>query len=83
MLEWLFGSKSKEEKKPAGSQQKLKEEDAWAYDFIRQYLVSPIWKNPLMDFVEENCLIFEDSEENKFEYTKIFEEFVGLCEILL
>ena len=36
-----------------------------------------------MDFVEENCLIFEDSEENKFEYTKIFEEFVGLCEILL
>lgn len=65
------------------NQEALKEEDAWAYDFIKQYFISPLWRNPLINFIEENCLIFEDSEENKFEYTKIFKEFVGLCEILI
>jgi hypothetical protein len=33
--------------------------------------------------MEENCLIFEDTEENKFEYTKIFQEFTGLTALLL
>jgi hypothetical protein len=34
----------------------------WAYDFVKQYLISPLWRNPLLDFIEENCIIFEDSE---------------------
>jgi hypothetical protein len=38
----------------------------WAYDFVKQYLISPLWRNPLLDFIEENSIIFEDSEENKF-----------------
>ena len=50
---------------------------------MRQYLTSPIWRNPLLDFIEENCIIFEDAEENKFEYTKIFQEFTGLSALLL
>lgn len=70
MLDWIFGSKKEEEKK--GEVPALPEEDMWVYDFIKQYLISPIWKNPLLDYIEENCLVFEDNEENKFEYTKIF-----------
>jgi len=38
----------------------------WIYDYVKQYLTSPIWRNPLLDFMEENCVIFEDVEENKF-----------------
>jgi hypothetical protein len=67
MLDWIFGSK-KEEKKPEEKEKipSLPAEDMWIYDFIKQYLISPIWRNPLLDFIEENCLVFEDTEENKF-----------------
>jgi hypothetical protein len=61
----------------------LGKDEKWVYDYIRQYLTSPIWRNPLLDFIEENCIIFEDTEENKFEYTKIFQEFTGLSALLL
>ena len=64
MFDWIFGSKKEEEKKEQAPP--LPEEDAWVYDFIKQYLISPIWKNPLLDYIEENCFIFEDTEENKF-----------------
>lgn len=64
MFDWIFGSKKEEEKKEEVPP--LPEEDLWVYDFIKQYLISPIWKNPLLDYIEENCLVFEDSEENKF-----------------
>ena len=66
MLDWIFGSSKKEEKKSEKTKVVIPEDDLWAYDFVKQYLVSPIWRNPLMDFIEENCFIFEDSEENKF-----------------
>ena len=36
-----------------------------------------------MDFIEANCLLFEDTEENKFEYTKVHQEFTGLTALLL
>lgn len=62
MFDWIFGSSKKEEKKPEKQADGLSEEDAWAYDFVKQYLISPIWRNPLLDFIEENCLVFEDSE---------------------
>ncbi len=57
MLEWLFGSK-KEEK--VNKEDELGKDEKWVYDYVRQYLISPIWRNPLLDFIEENCLLFED-----------------------
>ena len=63
MFDWIFGSsKAKEEKKTEKQPEGLSEENMWAYDFVKQYLISPIWRNPLLDFIEENCLVFEDSE---------------------
>ena len=81
MLEWLFGSKKEEPKAP--KQDELGQGEKWVYDYVRQYLTSPIWRNPLLDFIEENCLLFEDQQENKFESTKIFQEFTGLSALLL
>lgn len=45
----------------------------WMYDCLSQYLSSPLWRIPIVDFLETNCIYFEDTEENKFEYTKIFD----------
>lgn len=52
MLDWLFGSK-KEEKPPQKekSEEELAEGEKWIYDYIRSYLTSPIWRNPLTDFI--------------------------------
>lgn len=56
MLEWLFGPKKGE--KPAKKEDELGQDEKWVYDYVKQYLTSPIWKNPLLDFIEENCIHF-------------------------
>ena len=38
---------------------------------ILDYVKSPLWKNPLLAFVDENCICFDDEDENKLEYTTI------------
>lgn len=30
-----------------------------------------MWKNPILEFIDENCLVFDEEEENKLEYTII------------
>ena len=47
MFDWIFGSK-KEEKK----EEELGKDEQWIYDYVRQYLNSPIWRNPILDFLE-------------------------------
>jgi hypothetical protein len=32
---------------------------------------SPRWKMPILSFIEENCIIFDNEDENKLEYTTI------------
>jgi len=41
------------------------------FDIIINFLRSPMWKTPIMSFIEENCIIFDTEEENKLEYTDI------------
>lgn len=41
------------------------------YEFVVQFLNSPIWRVSILDFVDEKCIIFDNEEENKFEYTTI------------
>ena len=35
------------------------------------FLKSPRWKTPVVSYIEDNCLIFDNEEENKLEYTPI------------
>ena len=43
----------------------------WIYELVLQYLVSPIWKVTISEFLDENCIVFDDEEENKFSYYDI------------
>ena len=47
---------------------------------MTEYLQSPVWKNPIINFVEEKCCVFEDLDENRLEYTEIHKEFKRLVE---
>ena len=52
-------------------------------DIIAEYLQSPVWKNPIIEFIDDNCVIFEDAEENRLEYTDIHFKFRKLIETQL
>lgn len=54
MLDWLFGSKKEEKKpeEPIRKEDELSKDEVWIYDYVKQYLTSPLWSNPLLDFME-------------------------------
>ena len=55
-------------------------EHDWVLDVITEYLQSPEWKTSIIDFIDENCVVFEDAEENRLEYTNIHKRFQALIE---
>jgi len=58
-------------------------ENDWFFDIIISFLRSPRWKTPIMSFIDEHCLIFDNEDENKLEYTPIHSEFKKIVEELI
>ena len=44
----------------------------WMTDAVAKFLQSPDYSVPLLDFIDENCHMFEDCEENRLEYTIVW-----------
>jgi hypothetical protein len=59
------------------------DEHDWIFDFVLQFLESDKFDASVMDFVDEKCDIFENEDENKFEYTDIHKEFRDHIEALI
>jgi hypothetical protein len=59
------------------------EEFDWIFDYVLQFLESDKFDAAIMDFVDEKCFVFDDDEENKFEYTIIHDEFKEHIEALI
>ena len=34
----------------------------WMYDFMLQFLSSPIWRVSILDFVDNKCIVFDNEE---------------------
>lgn len=47
------------------------------------FLRSPRWKVPVMTFLDEKCVSFDNEDENKLEFTGIHNEFKKIVENLL
>jgi len=45
----------------------------WKYESIIQFLQSPLWRIPLVEFVDEHCFVFDNPKEDKPEYVEIHE----------
>ena len=52
----------------------------WIYEFVLQTIKSPEFRNPIKQFIDENCNSFIGVEENTFEQGALFKEFVLLIE---
>mmetsp|Transcript_83067 Transcript_83067/g.164771 ORF Transcript_83067/g.164771 Transcript_83067/m.164771 type:complete len:401 (+) Transcript_83067:47-1249(+) len=50
---------------------------------IVSILKAPTWVTPISNFIDENCIIFDDQEENKLEYTLVHNAFCKLVDDLL
>mmetsp|Transcript_10431 Transcript_10431/g.15600 ORF Transcript_10431/g.15600 Transcript_10431/m.15600 type:complete len:350 (-) Transcript_10431:310-1359(-) len=55
----------------------------WLYEYLLQFLRSPGWKVPIMSFVDENCIVFDDEEENKLSYTEVHNQFREMIDNLM
>ena len=59
------------------------EEAGFYLDVVQNILQSPEWTIPIANFIDENCSIFDNEEENKFPYSEKHEAFKDLVESLL
>ena len=62
-----------------------KKEDSndWVYDYIFGKISSPEFRNPIKNFIDENCASFIDVDENTFQQGALFNEFTQLVDNLL
>ncbi|CAK90301.1 unnamed protein product (macronuclear) [Paramecium tetraurelia] len=82
-FDYFFGKKKEPEKQAPQPQavvqqpksNKQIEEENWVYASILQYLTSPIWNITISEFVDQNCIVFDDEEENKLEYQALFKKY--------
>jgi len=58
-------------------------DNEWLGDYIMQFLKSPSWAVPIMQFIDENCIFFDNEDENKLEYTLLHTQFKQLVDGLL
>eukprot|EP01029_Cantina_marsupialis_P030957 TRINITY_DN8663_c0_g2_i1.p1 TRINITY_DN8663_c0_g2~~TRINITY_DN8663_c0_g2_i1.p1 ORF type:complete len:442 (-),score=196.23 TRINITY_DN8663_c0_g2_i1:203-1528(-) len=55
----------------------------WLFDYVMEVFLAPTWNIPIMSFIDEHCVCFDDEEENKLEYTLKHNEFCQLVESLV
>jgi hypothetical protein len=47
----------------------------WVYDSVVGFLLSPLWRDPIMDFIRDNSLVFDSEDENKLAFTEIHQNY--------
>ncbi|CAK9269002.1 unnamed protein product [Sphagnum jensenii] len=52
-------------------------------DAVTRFLHSPLYSGPLLNFIDTNCITFENGEQNKLAYTTIHENFKQLVDGLI
>lgn len=62
---------------------KKEESEDWVYDYIFGKISSPEFRNPIKNYIDENCGSFIDVQENTFQQGALFNEFTQLVDNLL
>ena len=79
------GDKSEPQKKEKSdlNQPPDKSNPEEVYKFVAKRISGPAFRNPLKNFIDENCITFIDVDENTFEQGQLFKELNQLLENLL
>ena len=46
-------------------------ENEWMLDSLKEFFESPLWRKPILNFIDKHCVVFDSEEENKLEYTML------------
>jgi hypothetical protein len=60
-----------------------KDDPEEVYQYVAKRISGPSFRNPLKNFIDENCLTFIDVDENTFEQGQLFKELNQLLDNLL
>jgi len=55
----------------------------WALDYINEFIDSPVWRDPVQSFIDENCIVFDGEEEMTHVQNEIYTAFNNLLEELI
>ncbi|XP_040285640.1 cilia- and flagella-associated protein 36 isoform X4 [Bufo bufo] len=61
----------------------MAEDTEWVLESVLAFLSCPAWTVPVSGFIERQCSVFDDEEENKLSYTEIHNEYKILVEKLI
>ena len=61
----------------------MAEDETWLFDSVMGFLKSPGWALPVMSFIDDNCVVFDDEDENKLVYMEIYNAFREMVDSLL
>ena len=59
------------------------QKDTEIFDNIADLITKDTFSSAIAEFMKENCQKFEDSDENKLEYTAIYESYVEILEDMI
>lgn len=55
-------------------------ENEWMLDSLKEFFESPLWRKPILNFIDKHCVVFDSEEENKLEYTMLHNQFQQMVE---
>jgi len=55
----------------------------WALDYINEFVDSPLWRNPVQSYIDENCFFFQGKDEIQHSQYDIHKGFTELIEKII
>mgnify|MGYP005993149321 CR=1 FL=1 len=43
----------------------------WVFEYVHGVFQAPTWEGPIGTFIDDNCIVFDDEEENKLSHTEV------------
>jgi len=55
----------------------------WALEYINEFIDSPVWREPVQSYIDENCIVFDGEEEMTHVQNMIYKRFNRIIEELI
>ncbi|EAR95322.2 ARF-like 2-binding protein BART protein (macronuclear) [Tetrahymena thermophila SB210] len=78
-----FSNRKPADDEPEQQQEFIKEEDVWIFESILQFLVSPVFKAPVHQMIDDKCIYFEDIKNISNDHKEIHQEYKNMLNELI
>jgi hypothetical protein len=56
----------------------MPDDSGWVLECVMAFLRSPEYTTPVMNFIDENCLVFDTEDESKLNFTDVHQKFIAV-----